>query len=198
MLTAAGISVSVRLNVDERNIHEMSQLVSLLNQHFGVNDHLSIYSHELYGEDAIKDRVAFYEQRMLLEKEIENNGYKQRYRLQKDIKLNHCMADNDQNVVISPEGYLGKCEHYIDREFFGHIESKERDEDIIRRFKERPEDIEACATCAYYPQCFRLIMCENGVVCTPERQKEHIHDMLEAMKEEYQNYLNHKEHETEL
>jgi radical SAM protein with 4Fe4S-binding SPASM domain len=162
LLTAEEIKVSIRLNVDHHNIDEMAQLVSLLHQRFGDNKHLSIYSHELFGERTLENRAMLYEQRMQLEQQIVKWGYGQKRRLQKDIKLNHCMADRDQSVIISPGGYLGKCEHYIDSEFFGHVDTEERDEAILRKFKERPADIEACATCSYYPQCHRLTMCPNG------------------------------------
>ena len=117
------------------------------------------------------------------------------------------MADNDNSVIISPAGFLGKCEHYIDREFFGHIDSEEKDADTLRRFKEHPEEMEACAACPFYPQCFRLVMCENEVVCIPERQKENIHNIVEAMKDEYVKFLkkqdiennnDNEEDETEL
>lgn len=193
LLTAEEIKVSIRLNVDHHNIDEMAQLVALLHQRFGANKHLSVYSRELYGERSPADSAMLYEQRMQLEQQIEACGYGHKRRLQKDIKLNHCMADNDNSVVVSPAGYLGKCEHYIDREFFGHIDSEERDKAILSKFKERPADIEACKTCPYYPQCFRLTMCENGCDCTPERQKENIHNIKEAMKAEYQRWLNKKD-----
>ena len=198
LLTAADIQVSVRLNVDKRNIREMSQLVSLLYHHFGTNKNISVYSHELFGSYDPEESAALYEQRMLLEQQIMSCGYRPRLTLQKEIKLNNCMADHDKSVVISPEGYLGKCEHYIDREFFGHIGREERDEQCVNRFRQHPDETEACATCAYYPQCIRLLMCANGVDCTPERQKERLHNIIEAMKDEHQNYLNNDNHETEL
>ena len=198
LLTKAEINVAIRLNVDMHNIEEMMLLLPLLHERFGDNKRLSIYSHELFGERTPEDNAALYEQRMKLEQLIAENGYKQRRGLQKDIKLNHCMADNDNSVIISPAGFLGKCEHYIDREFFGHIDSEEKDKEVLRRFKERPADIEECATCPYYPQCFRLVMCDNGVICTPEVRKEMIHNTIEAMKDEYEIYKKKQEHETEL
>ena len=202
LLTAEEIKVSIRLNVDHHNINEMAQLVMLLHQRFGANKHLSVYSHELFGERSPEDCITLFEQRMLLEQQITACGYSRKWKLQKDIKLNSCMADNDQSVVISPAGYLGKCEHYIDSEFFGHVDSEEKDEAILRKFKERPADIEACATCPYFPQCHRLTMCPNGCACTPEMQKERIYETIEAMKNEYQRYLNKTDNdnddETEL
>lgn len=197
LLTAEGIRVPIRLNVDHHNMGEMAQLVALLHQRFGANKSLSVYSRVLYGERTQEESALLYEKRMQLEQQIAANGYGQKQKLQKDIKLNCCMADNDQSVMISPSGYLGKCEHYIDREFYGHIDSLEHNETILRKFKERPAEIEACATCPCYPQCVRLTMCDNGWYCTPERQKERIYNTIEAMKNEYELWLNKNENDNE-
>ena len=190
-LTAAGIHVDIRLNVDNHNIGEMAELVELLHQRFGANEHLLVFSHELYGERAPEDNAELFAQRMQLKQQIAACGYKgQRLLgLQRVIKLNQCMADDDESVLITPEGHLCKCEHFIDREFFGHIDSEERDEAILRKFKERRPDIEACATCFYYPQCILLTMCEIDVGCTPEYHQERLHEIKESMKYEYERYL---------
>ena len=193
MLTAAGIRVIIRLNVDKHNIREMAELVQLLHQRFGTNEHLSVYSHELFGERTPKDNATLFAQRMQLEQQIAKHGILRIRELPKDIHLNQCMADNDGSVVIAPDGHLGKCEHFIDREFFGHIDSEERDMTIIRKFKERRAEIETCATCPFYPQCYRLVMCENDFCCTPETRQGGMHNMVASMKYEYECYLNKKE-----
>ena len=193
MLAAAGIRVNIRLNVDNYNIKEMATLVELLHQHFGSNEHLSVYSHELFGERTPEDNATLFAQRMQLEQQIAKHGILRIKELPKDIHLNQCMADNDGSVVIAPDGHLGKCEHFIDREFFGHIDSEERDIAILRKFKERQAEIEACATCPFYPQCYRLVMCENGFGCTPETRQGGMHNMMVSMKYEYECYLNKKE-----
>ncbi len=188
MLTAAGIHVSIRLNVDNYNIKEMAALVELLHQRFSTNEHLTVYSMQLYGEHSPEDNAELFAQRMQLKQQIAQCGYKLKRGLQKDIKLNHCMADSDERVMIAPDGHLGKCEHYIDSNFFGHIDSEERDEAILRKFKERQADNEVCATCPYYPQCILLTMCEIDVGCTPEYHQERLHDIKESMKYEYERY----------
>ena len=189
MLTAAGIRVSIRLNVDNYNIKEMAALVELLHQRFGTNEHLTVYSHVVYGERSPEDNAELFAQRMQLEQQIAQCGYKRKQGLPKAIQMHYCGADDDRSVLIAPDGHLGKCNHYIDCEFFGHIDSEERDEAILRKFKERRPDIEACATCFYYPQCILLTMCEIDVGCTPEYQQEHLHDIKESMKYEYERYL---------
>ena len=188
MLTAAGIRVNIRLNVDKYNIKEMATLVELLHQRFGTNEHLTVYSHVVYGERSPEDNAELFAQRMQLEQQLAQCGYKRKQGLPKAIQTHYCGADDDRSVLIAPDGHLGKCNHYIDCEFFGHIDSEERDEAILRKFKERRPDIEACATCFYYPQCILLTMCEIDVGCTPEYQQEHLHDIKESMKYEYERY----------
>jgi len=188
LLTAVGIQVNIRLNVDKHNIGEMAELVELLYQRFGVNEHLSVYSHELFGERTPEDNAELFALRMQLKQQIIACGYDNKRRLQKDIKLNRCMADKDGSVVIAPDGHLGKCEHYFDRELFGHIDSEERDEAILRKFKEPPAEIEACTTCFFYPQCYRLVMCPSDFGCTPEIQQERLRETMEGMKYEYECY----------
>ena len=195
LLTAAGIRVLIRLNVDMYNIGEMAELVELLHQRFGTNAHLSVNSSVLYGcERSPEDSATLFAQRMQLEQQIAQCGYRSKRKLLNDIKVNCCWADDDgESVIIVPDGHLGKCEHCIDREFFGHIDSEERDEAIIRKFKERRANIEACATCFYYPQCIRLVMCEK-YICSPEYQQELLHETMEAMKYEYERYLSNESH----
>ena len=189
LLTAAGIHAHIRLNVDKHNIGEMAELVELLHQRFGANEHLSVYSHELFGERTPEDNALLFAQQMQLAQQMARCGYYHIRRLLKDVQQNQCMANNDGSVVIAPDGHLGKCEHFIDREFFGHIDREERDKAIIRKFKERRADSESCATCPFYPQCNRLEMCPTIVMCTPEMQQEGLHKMKESMKYEYECYL---------
>ena len=194
-LTASHIDVQVRLNVDKYNMEEMAQLVRLLHRRFGVNGHLSVYSRELYGRRSPEESAALYEQRMPLERLIDSCGYRVKRKLQNRIRLNCCMSDDDRGVLVAPSGHLGKCEHYIDRDFFGHIDSEDKDETVIRRFKELSPETEACATCPIYPQCIKLKVCEKHY-CTPELQKELIRFTVDAMKDEYENYLNTQANES--
>ena len=192
LLIAAGIRVRIRLNVGKDNIGEMAALVELLYQRFGADEHLLVYSAGLFDEE---NNAELFARRMQLEQQIAACGFSRKlYDLPKVIRLDCCMADDDgSRVVIAPDGHLGKCHHYLDREFFGHIDSEERDEAIIHKFKERRADIDACATCFYYPQCIRLVMCHRDTICTSVKQQEHLYNMREAMKYEYERYLNNED-----
>ena len=194
LLTAAGIHARIRLNVSKHNIGEMAELVELLHKRFGADEHLTVTSSALFEEE---HNAELFAQRMQLEQQIAACGFARKlYDLPKDIRLDCCMADDDASscMVIAPDGHLSKCHHYLDREFFGHVDSEERDEAIIRKFKERRSDIEACATCFYYPQCIRLVMCHRDTICTSVKQQEHLYNMREAMKYEYERYLKNENH----
>ena len=193
LLIAAGIRVKTRLNVGKHNIGEMAELVELLHQRFGADEHLTVTSSALFEEE---DNAELFARRMQLEQQIAVCGFARKlYDLPKDIRLSCCMADDDgSRVVIAPDGHLGKCHHYLDREFFGHIDSEERNDAILRKFKERRADIEACTTCFYYPQCIRLVMCHRDAICSSVKQQEHLYNTIEAMKVEYERYLKNENH----
>ena len=193
LLTGTGIHTRIRLNVSKHNIGEMAELVELLHQRFGADEHLTVTSSALFEEE---DNAELFARRMQLEQQIAVCGFARKlYDLPKDIRLDCCMADDDgRRVVIAPDGHLGKCHHYLDREFFGHIDSEEHNEAILRKFKERRADIEACATCFYYPQCIRLVMCHRDAICSSVKQQEHLYNTIEAMKVEYERYLKNENH----
>ncbi|MBR4228773.1 MAG: hypothetical protein IKR72_06685, partial [Bacteroidales bacterium] len=102
------------------------------------------------------------------------------------LKLNRCMADNDGSVLILPDGRLGKCEHYSDDHWFGHIDSPERDESMLADFKRVWEDIDACAEYPFYPECYRLVLCEEAVHCYPEEREEMLLQAREQLLDFYQ------------
>lgn len=190
-LTAAEIKVIIRLNVDKHNIDNMFTLVRELHERFGENSFLTIYSHVLFDyiegntKRTQEERNVIYKQRMELEQLIKNYHYKTKPKLPTKFRVNHCMADNDRSVVITPNGYLGKCEHYIDSEFYGHINTEENNLAVINRFKERPKDEIICKDCVYYPQCNRLLICSEDNVCYEDIRRENIRKIEEGMLEQY-------------
>ena len=40
------------------------------------------------------------------------------------IKYAQCMADNDSSMAITPDGHIGKCEHFSEDYFVGSIYDK--------------------------------------------------------------------------
>lgn len=80
------------------------------------------------------------------------------------------MADNDNSVLIVPDGHIGKCEHYSDDHFVGHIENEDRDTLMTDYFRETRDEIKACATCFNYPNCIWLKLCKDIPNCYQEER----------------------------
>ena len=82
------------------------------------------------------------------------------------------MADNDNSIVIVPDGHIGKCEHYSEDHFVGHIDNENRDTLMTEKFREVRDEIDACSTCFNYPNCIWLKLCEDTPNCYLE-EREH-------------------------
>ena len=204
-LLDADIRVSIRLNIDEHNADNLMELADELYQEFGSHDKLTVYLHMLFemsdGSVAIKheqERKMMFEKMKEIEAKLADYGLYEIKPLSEGIKINHCMADSDQSVVIDPSGNIGKCEHYSEDHYIGHIDSDDRDEAMVERFRECHEEIEACATCFDYPNCIRLKLCEDNAYCYPETRDSRLNKIRQRMLKTYQNYTKEKTEEKKI
>lgn len=193
-LLDAGIKVTVRLNIDLHNAEDLFFLMDELGDRFPGRKNLRVYSRPLFQNidpgSAVshteEQRRAIHEARMRLDRRIHELGFQKEGVLGKSVKVIHCMADNDASVTILPDGHLGKCEHYTDRDWFGHIGREEKDDAVLVAFKACHEDLPECAECPVYPDCIRLRKCEEAAHCYLEEREERlaaIHRCLQAFYE---------------
>ena len=177
LLLDAGILVYVRLNMDLYNSDDLMSLAHLLAETFPGRKGLFVYCSPLFEAAAGKrsskrteeGRQEIYLKQRKLTALLERLGLgnQRQNGVDRDIRNQHCMADSQHSVVIAPTGDLGLCEHYSDDNFFSHIDTPEvRDENVMRSFSERCEDLDICDDCAIYPQCIRLKKCEEGSLCS--------------------------------
>ncbi|MBQ8656249.1 MAG: radical SAM protein [Prevotella sp.] len=199
-LLRSGIHVRIRLNIDIHNADNLLQLVDELHNEFHDTKHMKVYPHPLYGENmknaALYDdhkRAFMYQRINEIQERIEAYEMAERTHLEHHVKLHQCMADSDHAVVILPTGHLGKCEHYTDSNFYGHIDSNELNTAMLASFRECRDEMEACATCAIYPDCFRLRKCEAISHCYPEMREWATRKIRRAMQATYEKYLKEKE-----
>ncbi len=204
-LLIAGIHVTVRMNIDVHNADNLKEMTDELHREFGVNDKLTVYVHMLFemadGSVAIKDekeRKLLHEKMKEIQAKLVSYGFSVTKPLSGEIKINRCMADNDHSVVIEPSGHIGKCEHYSEDHYIGHIDSEDRDERMMNSFRECRDEIEACATCFYYPNCIRLRLCEDDVHCYPEMRDEKLCDIRQSMLKTYIDYREEKKEELKI
>ena len=191
-LLQAGIRVNVRLNIDRHNADDLFKLADILIAKHGGNKLFTVYSHALFdvAESAVShtdaQRRDLFETRMRLQEKLRKGNISVDHKLPDKLKLHRCMADSDTNILILPDGHLGKCEHFSDDHWVGDLDSAERDETMLTEFKRLREEIDACTDCPFYPDCFRLALCDEAAHCYPEEREEKLQETCQSLLSFYQ------------
>ena len=197
-LQDAGIHVSIRLNIDMHNAENLSELVDHLHSEFMDPRGISVYLFPLYeetkGSQALHDqqnRVFIFEKMAEIETLLNDYGLYKPRQLSRLVKTNRCMADNDNSVVITPDGHLGKCEHFTDDHLIGHIGSNELNVQMQEAFRTVRDESDACATCFDYPNCIWLRLCEVHTYCHQEKCE---HERIKLKQRILQAYMQQTHH----
>lgn len=180
-LQDVGINVCIRLNIDMHNADNLLELANELRQEFIRPKGISVYIHTLLeaanGSQAMHNdqkRKYVFDKMNKIELQLRDDGFIRANRLIHHVKTNHCMADNENSIVIAPDGHIGKCEHYTEDHFIGHIMNQKWNSQMKEYFRETHDEIDACTTCFKYPNCIWLNLCQNKITCTQEYRD---HDM---------------------
>ena len=199
-LQDAGIHVSIRLNIDMHNADNLEELADELHKEFNNPEGVSVYLHALFeeakGSKAMHDdqkRKYVFDRMTEIESRLKDYGFFNPRRLSHQVKTNRCMADNDNSVVIVPDGHIGKCEHYSDSLFIGHVGTKEWDAQMMVDIRSTHDEINACATCYNYPDCIRLKLCPNHPRCYQEERNHKLFNLRHSILRAYKEFLDKQE-----
>ncbi len=172
LLIAAGISVAVRLNVDENNLGEIYRVVDYLKEEFNENEQkkLWLYAHSLFGEqgDGLNACPADSGSDALETRVLEINDYIQRQNLTRfdlgpmfTLKSHFCMVTAPEcNVVIDAAGRLFACEAMTEDMLYGDVK-KGIDPDAWNRIVAPCSIRKECERCVFLPQCTEFDRCPN-------------------------------------
>jgi radical SAM protein with 4Fe4S-binding SPASM domain len=148
--------------MDKANFEDLMHLSDQLAARFPNRENLNVYvsllrdfGHPVNCISNVEEQLCAF--RAMKEKLTESGLYKKRY-LEKKIKSNRCMADNDYNITILPDGRIGKCEHESEQALIGSIYGEKLDQEKIAAWKEHV-NVPACRKCPVYPLCNDLNMC---------------------------------------
>lgn len=194
-LLDAGILVRIRLNIDLHNADNLLILADELGKEFGGKKGISVYLHPLFHytmkkaavNNDINRKLVYNKQDNIMEL-LHRFGLAQKDSLNLQVKTNNCMADNEECITILPTGKIGKCEHYSEDNFIGHIDSEDMDSKMIECFRETQDEIAECASCPLYPNCIRLKMCEDIELCYPEEREKKLSELKRSMLAEYEKF----------
>ena len=188
------IAVSVRMNADLYNAEDLKKLVHEIGTKFKGNKLLGMYAWPIFeDEDNVRDndrRQDVYEKIWEIEDVMEEYGYERGGNLDMNIRSHHCMVDGKYNILISPKGELGLCEHYIDSDFWGSIYSDEVNWDVVKSWRMYEPKLEMCDTCPRYPSCLRPTKCLDLKICTPQFRDFQLRHDKQSMITMYRNWVN--------
>lgn len=188
----AGIKVFIRLNVDQRNVDDILNVVDILGLRFQNEKYCRIhvallkpFSRKIHEFKEDKKAVdAFFS----INDKIKAYGLEREQELRTEFYTNRCMADSDTAELIMPDGRIGKCEHFQDDELIGSIYYPERNEKLIREWKVR-ERMPECTSCPMYPRCINLKMCAwTKLGCPPAERMIRIQNIERLIVREYQKW----------
>lgn len=194
-LLDASVSVTIRMNMDLYNAEELLHLAQELAKRFGTQKNLAAYAHYLFkGDEAMADTHSEeeWERRekamCRIEECLLESGLSSKAGVAKKYQLNHCMADSDRSITILPNGDIGRCEHFSDTEFVGHIDREGYDLEAVASWKETTPPIEECATCFYYPACVKLKKCPNSHKCFLQHRNRELRKTYLQMENEFRKW----------
>ena len=197
LLEAKIPTIQIRIHLRHDNFADVWALTKECGERFQGYDNFYLYFTPLYEyfdtEDAQKtiQRRIIYDEKMKLEKFVQSIGLNRhpKHNKKDGLRLSQCMVDSEDAVMILPEGQLGLCEHYLDSRFIGHIDSDEWDQEVVRQSREYWEEIPECDTCANYPRCYRLKICDNTKFCFKELRENIIASVRNQMIHLYRQTL---------
>lgn len=129
ILSASGIHVNIRLNVDFYNKDDIRTLIDDLVERYSDNDKVRVYPNMLFNDQGFEpvhhsqeDMVELLEiinsySKYLKENKLGQNRLKIPY-----LQTSQCMADNSHAVMLQPDGSFCRCEHENVRDSYGSVE----------------------------------------------------------------------------
>lgn len=191
-LLKADTLVIIRMNMDSHNYENLYELVNFLAERFKGYKRFRMYSQTLFDEssEAHMNRTDEVRDERFLNN-LALNDYICELKLGEVNTLNlylknrQCMADDDNSTTITPEGNLGKCEHFSDRYFWGSIYSDKVNRENIDKFKLRVTFKKECDTCPVRPGCVQLEHCPDARRCNDVLQKSHIENVKNRILNSY-------------
>lgn len=193
-LLDAGIAVSVRMNVTDSNVDDLSNLIDILEVRFNGKKGFSCYAHAVYEDvgfeplsynDSTRDMID--SRTIALETKLREKKLLGKMTKLPALRTANCMADNDSCRLIYPDGTIGKCENRSSDDGIGDIYNDITNKEMDDLYK-ASEQIPECCECSLFPYCVNLKLCPETGLCSKARVDWKTDGSITLMKEMYEKY----------
>lgn len=187
------ILVSIRINLDQKNIDSVRELLSFLNDEFSGEKNLVIYPAKIFDDcGAWKIERSDYERGKL---DCSYNEFKKylsdanRLRVKaadNKYKYNHCGSNNKHHRTISPEGKFLACHNLSATLSYGSIYDGITDEKTFELWMNNSTVRNKCDDCELLPECTAFCQCPN---LKSNCKEETVKNLNDSVIECYNRYL---------
>ena len=162
-MSAAGISVSIRCNVDEENLPSIPRYLEDMREGVENKERVSIYLSPLYGARYGENDLQIWREVLSLAPRIKAAGFRSLSEGDSalEFRIDHCMADKGF-PVIAPDGSLYPCEHCPPETRYGDIRTGVTDGKARSEYCRTDRIREKCRGCAFLPLCTPFATCPIG------------------------------------
>lgn len=195
ILLNRGVRVTLRFNIDLYNAEDLRKLIIEIYNRFGNHPNLYMYAWPIFEDETnIKtpeEHAKVFQELMKLEDVMVKCGYFCGYVPPDSIKVYQCMADDGTSVLIDPSGNIGTCEHFVDSNFWGHIDNPlKKNFEELNKWRAYEPALDICDDCPIYPVCNRPTYCEEMSKCDEHYKKWRVRRHLMGLDYTYNNMSN--------
>lgn len=176
LLADHGVRVGIRLNLGQHNRKDLEEVMNELYVLRKKHGNIGVYAHLLFeGEGYIptktdmETRYQLFQELTALNNRAIDLGLTKYHLELPALRTHSCMADDNNAVVVYPDGKLFQCEHTALGDEFGDITQGITNHSNYLKFEE-PVLLKECNSCPLYPNCIILKHCggvadRNPIVC---------------------------------
>ncbi len=159
-MSEAGITVTVRCNVDEENWERIPRFLEDLKSGVTNKEKIGLYFGPLNDVRKSENDLSLWSKIVDAREEIVKAGFRASpfASFHFHFRTNHCMADGS-GVVIAPDGSLYPCEHCPPESRYGDVWNGITDEEARRDFCSVDQIREMCRACPFLPDCTGFSHC---------------------------------------
>ncbi len=159
-MSEAGITVTIRCNMDEDNSDRIPQYIEDLKNGISDKKNVRLYFSPLHGARLGDNDLLLWQKTLTFSPLIRDAGFLSVYYDTKMLRLRvlHCMADTG-NVVIAPDGSLYPCEHCPPASRFGDIFNGVTDRAALEQFIRTDIVLKKCRKCPFITLCTTFNSC---------------------------------------
>ena len=170
-----GVHVIIRLNCGLHNYKNLIELIQYLSVEFKGFPNLSMYVWEIFTDEPRPEEQAeiYFDCLDQVDQAICDSGIDTPEYLDFGIKSGHCMVDSGSGTIITMDGKLCLCEHYLEDDFYGDIYNHGNfDREVIKQWRNYVNTYEGiCVECPNQAECLKMHRCTDQFICTKAEQK---------------------------